>query len=142
MSVVPTKRVILVVDDHYLTRRVITFLLRKSGYDVRTAASGHAAKHVLSVLRPDAVLLDLALPGLSGIQVLNWLRQTPGLADVPVMIFSGDRDYVAAACDKYAEACLLKGSVCWNTLLDRLESLIGIAKSLAPRPSGSLMGAA
>lgn len=116
-------RMVLLVDDHDLTLRTISILLRNSGFDVRTALTGRAALHFLHIFRPDAVVLDLALPDISGLDVLNWLRGDPFLADTPVLIFSGDHDSLAAEPDIKSEASLLKGSASWQTLIERVIQL-------------------
>lgn len=119
------RKIVLLVDDHPLTRRVVSVLLRSIGYDVRTAGSGHAALHFLDICRPDAIVLDLLLPDISGIEVLKRLRDDAFLADTPILIFSGDRDDLARIEHSDAQACLAKGSVSWKTLADQVDQLTG-----------------
>jgi two-component system, NtrC family, nitrogen regulation response regulator NtrX len=78
---------ILVVDDEPNIRRLLGSLLDAEGHATRTAASGEDALAAVADEEPDVVLLDLALPGASGLEVLAALRTTnPAL---PVVMMSG-----------------------------------------------------
>jgi len=76
---------ILVVDDEPQILRALQTTLRGAGYDVETAASGEAALTLAAVRPPEAVILDLVLPGQSGIEVCRELR---GWTDVPIIVLS------------------------------------------------------
>jgi DNA-binding NarL/FixJ family response regulator len=66
---------ILLVDDHPLTRDGLAALLGDHGFDVVGQASdGHNAIELAAELRPDVILLDLSMPGLSGLEALPRLR--------------------------------------------------------------------
>ena len=78
---------ILVVDDEPNIRRLLGSLLQAEGHNVRTAATGEQGLSAVAELEPDVILLDLALPGASGLDVLTSLRETnPAL---PVVMMSG-----------------------------------------------------
>jgi len=87
---------VLVVDDEPHILRALETTLRGAGYDVDTAATGESALTQAAVHPPDAVILDLVLPGKSGADVCRELRQwTPA----PVLILSAvgeEREKVAA----------------------------------------------
>jgi two-component system KDP operon response regulator KdpE len=76
---------ILVVDDEPQILRALTTTLRGAGYDVQQAATGHDALAAVAVHPPDAVVLDLILPDLSGIEVCREIRRA---SDVPVIVLS------------------------------------------------------
>jgi two-component system KDP operon response regulator KdpE len=87
---------VLVVDDEPQIRRALTINLSARGYDVDVAASGEEALRQAATTNPDAVLLDLGLPGIDGTDVVRTLR---GWSTVPIIILSvrdGERDKVAA----------------------------------------------
>ena len=75
----------LIIDDEPQIRRLVRMLLESHGYEVRESEDGLAGLQEAAVHRPDVVLLDLGLPGMSGIDVLNRLREW---SDVPVLILS------------------------------------------------------
>jgi len=78
---------VLVVDDEADIRGTLSELLRYNGYRVDSVGSGAEAVAAVSVEQPDIVLLDLLLPGMSGIDVANQLRATwPAL---PILFVSG-----------------------------------------------------
>jgi two-component system, chemotaxis family, protein-glutamate methylesterase/glutaminase len=99
-----TKRRIVVADDSRLMRRMLADALAKQGFDVvATAADGDEALAACNEHRPDALTLDLAMPGMDGIGVLRALRE--GKAQpVPVVVVSAfSPAHGARAVDALAE---------------------------------------
>ena len=78
----------LVVDDSVVVRSVLSQHLADRGYDPLEAVDGEEALRLCAERRPDVVLLDVNLPGLSGYEVLEEMKQTPALADIPVIILT------------------------------------------------------
>jgi len=83
---------ILVVDDEAPIRALLTRLLRLEHYDVVSAENGAEAIAMVSELQPDLVLLDLKMPVMSGIEVLQRLKDDPASREVPVVVVSSDVD--------------------------------------------------
>ncbi len=100
-------RLILVVDDIASNRLVAATYLRFLGAEVAEANSGEAALQLIATIRPAAVLLDMNMPGLSGIETFKRLRQTQGGAKIPVIAVTADatdehrRMYLAAGLDGF-----------------------------------------
>jgi pilus assembly protein CpaE len=80
----PTK--VLVVDDSILQARVIGDALRGAGYQIQIANSGEDALKLAQSWQPDAITLDVVMPGMSGYQVCRALREQEGIARVPVIM--------------------------------------------------------
>lgn len=78
---------ILIVDDEGNIRRLVASLLEAEGYTTAEAESGEQALRKMAAEEPDAVLLDLALPGTSGLEVLE--RIAEGWPEIPVVMMSG-----------------------------------------------------
>jgi len=76
---------VLVVDDDPAIRRTLVANLEARGYEVQVAADGRTALTLAAGRRPDVVLLDLGLPDMNGINVVEGLR---GWTDVPIVILS------------------------------------------------------
>ena len=76
---------ILVVDDEPQIRKALSVTLRASGYDVDVVGTGEDALTRVAGSRPDAVVLDLGLPGIDGIEVIEGLR---GWTDIPIVVLS------------------------------------------------------
>jgi DNA-binding response OmpR family regulator len=81
-------RKILVADDEPLTAEMLVLMLTFRGYDVVCAYNGADALERARTEKPDAVLLDVLMPGLEGDEVVRALRADPELADRPVVLFS------------------------------------------------------
>jgi two-component system KDP operon response regulator KdpE len=87
---------ILVVDDEPQLRRALATNLKARGYEVDQAATGEAALMLAASHHPDLVVLDLGLPGIDGLEVINGLR---GWSSVPIVVLSvreREADKVAA----------------------------------------------
>ncbi|HEX2704286.1 MAG TPA: response regulator transcription factor [Candidatus Lustribacter sp.] len=69
-----TQGMVLVVEDDHAIATMLTLALRKAGYDAQVASDGDAALAAVAAIRPDAVLLDVGLPGRDGIDVCRQLR--------------------------------------------------------------------
>ena len=85
---------VLVVEDERDIAALVAYHLTREGYRVSTAGSGDEAIGAARGERPDIVVLDLMLPGLSGFEVLQELRRTPGLEDLPVIFLTARREEV------------------------------------------------
>ena len=83
---------ILVVDDNVDSAESLAKLLRMFGHDVRTAYDGAGALAEVSQMRPEAVLLDIGLPGMDGYEVARRLRLLPGCANTLLIALSGYAD--------------------------------------------------
>jgi len=95
MAVLEGARV-LVVDDEAQIVRALTVNLQALGYTVDSAGSGEDALRVAAASRPDAVILDLGLPGVDGVEVIRGLR---GWSQVPIIVLSvraDEREKIAA----------------------------------------------
>lgn len=83
---------ILVVEDERDIAALVAYHLTREGYRVRTAAGGAEALEAMLHERPDLVVLDLMLPGLSGLDLLHDMKQRAELGDVPVIVLTAKRD--------------------------------------------------
>jgi CheY-like chemotaxis protein len=77
---------ILLVDDDELNSEGLARRLRRHGYEVTIAKSGRAAIELLGDRRFDVTLLDIMMPGMSGLEVLKFLRRIDSLIDLPIIM--------------------------------------------------------
>ncbi|TMH18747.1 MAG: PAS domain S-box protein [Betaproteobacteria bacterium] len=84
-----TRRRLLVVDDNRDFADTLGALFETMGHDVRVAYNGTDAVSATAEYRPDAVFLDIGLPGRSGYDVARMLRSSPELADITLVAFTG-----------------------------------------------------
>ena len=80
---------ILIVDDYPDALEIWTLYLRALGYEISTAADGATAIAQAEQLRPDLVVLDLELPGISGFEAARRLRRHPSTQDIPLIAATG-----------------------------------------------------
>lgn len=82
-------RHVLLIDDEELIREVVEVSLAKvGGWEVLTASSGEEGLHLAVAERPDAVLLDVMMPGLDGPGTLARLQADPATATIPVVFLT------------------------------------------------------
>src|SRR5262249_19238302 len=91
----PAARV-LVVDDQQSNRDLLSRWLERRGHEVLLAADGAAALELIRRHPCDLVLLDVVMPGMSGIEVLQGLKSEAALRDVPVIVISALNDLDSA----------------------------------------------
>lgn len=87
---------IVVVDDNEPNRAVIRFLFEPPDYRVLEAADGLTGLELIRAEQPDCVLLDLAMPGLNGFQVLDRLRAEPRTREIPVLVLTASEESTGA----------------------------------------------
>ncbi len=87
---------ILVVDDEKAIRRFLKMSLTSQNYEVEEAKSGKEAVEVLKSFRPDAILLDLGLPDMDGVQVTKKIREITQTPIVIVSVRDQEQDKIAA----------------------------------------------
>ena len=80
---------VLIVDDSLHTRELYTEYLTFRGLGVITAPDGEAGLALALAMRPDVIVMDLAMPGLNGIAVTNRLKQHPRTRRIPVVVLTG-----------------------------------------------------
>lgn len=79
---------VLVVDDVFLNTELISKLLSPLGYHVTTANSGEKALQLLETFKPNIILLDMRMPGLSGFEVAEKIKQDESLKHIPLIAFT------------------------------------------------------
>jgi DNA-binding response OmpR family regulator len=98
-------RTVLIADDDPRLRSILTWTLEQGGYRVIAAADGPSALELARQSSPDLFVLDVGMPGLSGIEVCRQLRQQPVIAPILILTgFGNEQDKVAgleAGADDY-----------------------------------------
>lgn len=83
---------ILVVDDEHDLRSAVAGVLQDEGYEVIECADGRQALEVLARQRPDAALVDVMMPFVSGLEVVEAVRRNPALDGLPIVLMSAVDD--------------------------------------------------
>ena len=118
---------ILIVDDHQDSCDVLARLLKLAGHtDVNCVYSGEDALDYLRTAgKPDVMVLDYMMPGMTGLDVLRKLRAEPDLRDVPVVFYSADTTGQAAHSARMlgAKAWMTKGGMEWPELIHTIDAV-------------------
>jgi CheY-like chemotaxis protein len=123
---------VLVVEDDPSVRGLLQTLLTAEGYEVGTASDGLAGLVKASAQHPSLILLDLMMPDLGGIRVLEEMRGDPQLRDIPVVVVTGKVDAVPGLREVLGEANVFAKPFAVAELLDRVLTITG---GPAPRPA-------
>jgi adenylate cyclase len=130
---------LLVVDDNEMNRDMLSRRLRKQGYEVDTAEDGYRALDMIAVGRFDLVLLDIMMPGISGLEVLQKLRETHTVADLPIIMATakdqsedtvnalglGANDYVTKPIDFPVVIARVKTQLSLKYAMEEVRRLVG-----------------
>lgn len=84
-------RKVLVVEDDAVGRQILFTALRHAGYETTVAADAVAALALTQRHKPDAIVLDLGLPGGGGFTFLERVGRIPALSTIPVVVVSGQK---------------------------------------------------
>jgi CheY-like chemotaxis protein len=101
------RKTILVVDDNDLNLKLFTVVLGRAGYRVLTAESGEEGLEIARREIPNAVLMDVKLPGIDGLEATRRMKADPALAPIPVVAvtaWAGEEDRqraLSAGCSQF-----------------------------------------
>ena len=120
-----TATILLAEDDRFL-RRAVEVALKKRGHTVLLAADGQEALDQARAHRPQLVLLDLLMPRLTGLDVLDALRADPATRDITVLILSNSsKELEMHAAERLGVAGYwIKANLSLQELCDRVESVL------------------
>jgi len=121
---VSTTRV-LVIDDEDHMRRLIRRQLERAGFEVLQASSAKEGLRILRESKPDAVTVDLMMPEVGGLQLLEEKNADPGIRDVPALVLTavGWPEDLERALELGARAVLLK-PFSQQELAEAVEALV------------------
>lgn len=89
-----TKKRILIVDDERDVLEAISFQLFVHGYEITKALSGQQMLDLLKDYRPDLILVDHMMPGSTGVEAIEKMKQLPRAHDIPVILMSASPEPV------------------------------------------------
>jgi len=130
-----SNRRILVVDDQASIRGLLHVALTEAGADVSTASGGADAIVMVGVSPPDLILLDLAMPGMSGWQVLEALRASRKTASIPVVLQTSAEDFASFdKARKLSVAAFVSKPFRLSEVVETCRRILGGARPLQGRP--------
>jgi DNA-binding response OmpR family regulator len=125
---------ILIIEDDQIVANIYRNKFSIEGYTVETAHDGEAGLNMIRSFKPDAVILDLMLPKMGGVDVMKKLRAEPEFKQLPVIVFSNTylTNMVQEAWKAGATKCLSKANCTPKEVLDVLRTTLTRNGSSAP----------
>jgi CheY-like chemotaxis protein len=129
---------VLVVDDSIDNLTMLSLHLQQNGYRVATAGNGEEAVKVAAMINPDLILMDLAMPGIDGLESTRLIRLDEDLRDIPVIALTAfsTEGFRRAAYQTGFDGYLTK-PIEFTRLYDLMRRLIGLAQSSRTGPTPS-----
>jgi CheY-like chemotaxis protein len=125
-----TRTKVLIVDDVAINREILAELLSETGFETRTAADGAAALSIYANWHPDLVLMDLRMPGISGLEAIRRMRESGSEAAIGALSASAldddERQALALGADFF-----LRKPYDDEELLDRIERVLAAAPTMS-----------
>ena len=87
-----SNKVILVIDDSPLDRKLISKVLERNGFKVFSAASGEEGISMIESVKPDLILLDIMMEGMDGLETCQILKEMPDCQNVAIIFMTGKTD--------------------------------------------------
>ena len=125
-----TSPIVLVIDDDAEVRDLLVYQLGQSGYRAVTAGTGISGIRAARACSPAIIVLDLNLPDMHGLDVLRVVRSEPMLADIPVVVVSGEQPYIAAQALVEGADALLRKPLDFDDLIAAFQNLETVASTL------------
>src|SRR5439155_17754291 len=118
---------ILIIEDDQIVANIYRNKFSIEGFQVEIANDGHLGLELVRSFRPDAVVLDLMLPKLTGVELMKQIRSEPDFEKLPVIVFSNTylTNMVQEAWKAGATKCLSKANCTPKQVLEVVRSTIG-----------------
>ena len=117
---------ILLVDDNLDNVELLVEILRVQGYRTLTAQNGHEAIRLAANEQPDLILLDIAMPVMDGMEVLEVLKSGSSTSAIPVMFVTGimENEKILRAIEKHAVIDYVPKPIVISELLDKIAAYL------------------
>jgi DNA-binding response OmpR family regulator len=135
---------ILIIEDDQIVANVYRNKLAVEGYHTEIAADGETGLKTMRTFKPDLIVLDLMLPKMSGVDVIQQVRSEPDFLKVPIIVFSNTylTNMIQQAWKAGANKCLSKASCSPGEVVDVVRNTIGPSGAMTPARPATAEGAA
>jgi len=122
------KRRVLVIESDDLARDMLQLALDKAGYEMVAAADGQTAVDLMLEEWPDLLIMDVQLPDMDGLALLDWVRLEQGNLDMPILIWTGAElsPRMAQKVQARANALAVKSKTTPQQVVDLIEHLMAV----------------
>ncbi|HLM59741.1 MAG TPA: response regulator [Pyrinomonadaceae bacterium] len=96
---------ILIVEDYEDSRLILKLLINSFGYEALVAANGEEAVQIAKIEKPDVILMDMALPVMSGLKATKIIRDSADISNIPIIAITAhgvviDKEAIKAGCNE------------------------------------------
>src|SRR6266849_9140798 len=136
---------ILIIEDDQIVANIYRNKFCIEGFQVEVALDGHVGFEMVRSFRPDAVVLDLMLPKLTGVELMKKIRSDPQFEQLPVIVFSNTylTQMIQDAWKAGATKCLSKSNCTPKQVIDAVRGLLsgqGAASASSASAAGQTTG--
>jgi two-component system response regulator VicR len=118
-------KTVLIIDDEYLIADILSFALEDEGFHTVTAGSALRALDILDRERPDLIITDFMMPGMTGIEFAEAVRAREANNPIPIMLMSGAQPYLGVKRpDLFADVFQKPFDI--ETVVSKVRSLIDL----------------
>ena len=127
---------ILIIEDDQVVANVYRNKLAVEGYKVEVAGDGESGLRIMRTFQPQIIILDLMLPGISGVDVIKEIRNEPDFAKIPIVVFSNTymTNLIQDAWRAGANKCLSKASCTPKDVIEVVRLTIGDSGAMKQTP--------
>ena len=131
---------ILIIEDNQIVANVYRNRLAVEGYETEIALDGETGLKMLRMLKPDALILDLMLPKMSGVDVIKEIRSEEDFSKLPIIVFSNTylTNLIQEAWKAGANKCLSKASCSPKEVLEIIRATVGDSGAMRAKSSESV----
>jgi CheY-like chemotaxis protein len=127
---------ILIIEDDQIVANVYRNKLAVEGYTTEVAPEGETGLKVMRTFKPELILLDLMLPGISGVDVIKEIRSEPEFLKIPIIVFSNTylTNLIQEAWRAGANKCLSKSNCTPKDIIEIVRNAIGGSGAMTEKP--------
>lgn len=125
---------ILIIEDDQIVANIYRNKFQVEGFNVEVALDGEVGFEMVKTFRPDAIVLDLMLPKITGVELMKQIRTVPDFEKIPVIVFSNTylTNMVQEAWKAGATKCLSKANCTPRHVIEVVRASLGINPAAAP----------
>lgn len=118
------QKTVLIIEDDPGQRQIYEISLKRGGYSVVAKGDAYDGLRWLEQILPDLILLDIMLPGISGVEMLARIRESENGRDVPVIIATANWEISVDIFDRYEISNFLRKPLTPNDLLEAVNDIL------------------
>ncbi|HZS47646.1 MAG TPA: response regulator [Blastocatellia bacterium] len=118
------KSSLLIVEDNPDMLDLMRLILECTDFDVLTADDGAQAVMVLDQFRPDAIITDLMMPNVTGVELIEFVRGSKQLSDIPIVAISANNSGPLKKAQEVGANAILKKPLNYDALLETINQIV------------------